>query len=351
MPFLIPNTMKREWDRRAEFTNIKKDWVTSTNKDGRFLNIHDNLNRGIKSPFDWKIKISQLLKNRKKEGWEDNSVQLQDLNINKSYFMIWLGHSSFYLYLNGLKILIDPVFGSVPFVKRITKLPINTSNFRDIDYILISHDHYDHLDKKSIKTVLQQSKSTKIICGAGTEKILSKLNVVGNEYEIISMQWYDKYRYDGFKVTFLPSLHWSRRGMNDGCKRLWGAFMIQFGGINMYFSGDTTYGDHFKEVKELFGNVDYAIIGIGAFRPRAHTYRNHISPREAIRASQDIQAGKTIPMHYNTFDLSKEKYMEPLSIFQKAAQINNVDTQTPKIGEVLELIINKSEEAQKQEEK
>lgn len=256
---------------------------------------------------------------------------------NNRYFLIWLGHSSFYIYINGIKILIDPVFGSVPFVKRIIDLPIDTKHFRDIDYILISHDHYDHLDKKSIRTILSQSKKTKIICGIGTNTILDKLVLKQGQGEVISMQWYDKYKYNQLSVSFLPAIHWSRRSIRDSRTRLWGAYMIQSGGINLYFSGDTSYGDHFKEVKSLFGRVDYAIIGIGAFRPRPHVHRNHISPREAILASRDIGARCTIPMHYNTFDLSRERYIEPLHIFRKAAEINCVHISTPKIGEIMKL--------------
>lgn len=328
--------MRRDWNKHIHINPLVENKKLNKDRYGRFENFKNTLSGLKKNPFKWRIKLRELIKNRKREQWCDNSVKLTSLDFNKKYYMVWLGHSTFYLDIDGTKILIDPVFGPVPFIRRITPFPIDPSHIKDIDYIFISHDHYDHLDIKSIRVVLNQSKHTKIICGAGTELLLKKLINKNNEAEIISMQWYDKYHYKDLEVSFLPAIHYSRRSMNDSRKRLWGAFMIQFGGINLYFSGDTSHGEHFKEVKELFGRVDYAIIGIGAFRPRPHIHRNHISPREAIWASRDMGALNTIPMHYNTFDLSRERYIEPLYFFKKAAMINSIPITTPPIGGMVE---------------
>lgn len=333
--------MKRDWQKHIDVNPLVENKILNMDKHGRYENLKDTIYRGLKkNPFTWQIKVSQLFKNRKREQWHDNSIKLTTLDFRKKYYIVWLGHSTFFLNVNGISILIDPVFGSVPFVRRIIKFPIDPSLIRNIDYILISHDHYDHLDIKSIKQVLSQSKHTKIICGAGTEDILSKLVNEQNKAEIIPLQWYDKYHYKKLEVSYLPAIHDCQRRINDKRKRLWGAFMIQFGGINLYFSGDTAYGEHFKEVKSIFGRVDYAIIGIGAFRPRPHIHRNHISPKEAIWASRDMGALHTIPMHYNTFDLSREKYIEPLYFFKKAAELNNVPIITPPIGGMIKLTRN-----------
>ncbi len=324
---------------RRSFSKIEKisaEWKRNVDHKGRYDNHHAQHRGGLKPITKWGLKIKHLLRNRKKEMWQDNSVYVSSLDINIPYHLIWLGHSSFYLNLNGVKILIDPVFGQIPFVKRIVDLPIDPVLFTDIDYILISHDHYDHLDKRSIRTILAQSSNTKIICGAGTETMLSKFRKV-NSYDILPMEWYDKYQNNNIAITFLPSVHWSRRSLTDSRKRLWGAFMIECCGINIYFSGDTNYGTHFRELSAIYPRIDYAIIGIGAFRPRTHLYRNHISPREAIRAAIDMRAHTLIPMHYNTFDLSSERYFEPLHIFRRAAEVHNVNTLSPAIGEVLAL--------------
>lgn len=331
--------MRRDWHKNANINPIIENQKLNKDRHGRYENFRNILNSGFKkNPFKWRIKIKELFKNRKKEQWFDNSIKLTSLDFNKKYYLIWLGHSTFFLNIDGIKILIDPVFGPVPFIKRITSLPIDTKHIKDIDYIFISHDHYDHFDVKSVRLILKQSKNTKIICGAGTEHILDKLINNKNNTEVIPMQWYDKYHNKDLNVSFLPALHWSRRSVNDSRKRLWGAFMIEFGGINLYFSGDTSYGEHFKEVKKLFGRIDYAIIGIGGFRPRPHVHRNHISPREAIWASRDMDALNTIPMHYNTFNLSRERYIEPLYFFKKAAEINNINIATPPIGGMVELV-------------
>ncbi len=315
--------------------------INNKDKKIRFENVVKLANKGFKkNPIDWNIKLSKVFSRRKAELWHDDSYKLMTLYYPHKYYMIWLGHSTFYLYLNGLRILFDPVFGKVPFVKRIIELPINPLYIRDIDYIFISHDHYDHLDRKSIRTVLSQSRFCRIICGNGTEQKVGEFVSWRNKYHIETLNWYERLELDGFKATFLPSVHWSRRGVADSRTRLWGAFVIEYEGLKIYFSGDTSYGEHFKEVKELFGKVDYSIIGIGAFRPRPHVHRNHISPREAVRAAIDMDARVTVPMHYNTFDLSSERYIEPLYIFKKAAEINNVNISTPVIGEMMELIPN-----------
>ena len=324
---------KRDYVKLVD-TNIDR-W--KDNK-GRFENLINVVNKGFKkNPIDWNIDLSKVFLNRKKESWHDDSYKLMTLYYPHKYYMIWLGHSTFYLYLNGLRIMFDPVFGSVPFVKRIIDIPINPLYIRDIDYILISHDHYDHLDRRSIRTILSQSRFTSIVCGEGTEEKIGNFASWRSKYHIETLNWYERIESNGLKITFMPSVHWSRRGISDSRTRLWGAFVLEYEGMKIYFSGDTSYGEHFKEVKEIFGEVDYAIIGIGAFRPRPHVHRNHISPREAIRASKDMGAKLTIPMHYNTFDLSSERYVEPLRIFKKAAEINNIKISTPTIGEMLDL--------------
>lgn len=323
-------------NRGSSHSSIKKinpSWAADNHRKGRYRNMNNAISGGLRNPFDWKFSLKMRLKNRKREHWTDDSVPLKSIDIEGKDYIVWLGHSSFFLKINQSKLLIDPVFGEIPLVKRIVKMPADRSIFKNIDYILLTHDHYDHLDKKSIKTVARQSQNLKVLCGLGTDRLINSWK---ENIEAIPMDWYDRFSINSnLKIIFLPASHWSKRKLHDGGKRLWGAFLIKTDKMQIYISGDTNYGDHFKEVNELFGAVDYAIIGIGAFRPRMMMKRNHISPREAIWASKDLNAKRTIPMHYGTFDLSRERYAEPLTIFNKAAEIRGVDTMIPKAGEVI----------------
>lgn len=323
-------------NRGSSHSSIKKinpSWTADNHHKGRYTNINNAISGGLRNPFSWKLSLKMRFKNRKKEQWSDDSIPLKSIDVEGKNYLIWLGHSSFFLKINNVKILIDPVFGEIPLVKRIVKMPADASIFTDIDYILLTHDHYDHLDKKSIKKVARQSKNLKILCGLGTEKLINSWK---ENIEAVPMDWYDRFSIEkDLKVIFMPASHWSKRKLHDGRKRLWGAFLIHSDKIKIYISGDTNYGDHFKEVNDFFGAVDYAIIGIGAFRPRMMMKRNHISPREAIWASKDLNAKKTIPMHYGTFDLSRERYAEPLRLFNKAAELRGVEVLTPKAGEFL----------------
>lgn len=336
--------MLRLGKKHDAIRKIKPEWKGNTRHKGRFSSFSEQGKHGVKNPLHLSFDFKRIrFKSRKKEGWKQESLQLKSLDLSASDFMVWLGHNSFYISIGGKRILIDPVFGGIPFVRRIAKMPADKSIFTDIDYILLSHDHYDHMDKKSIKTIEKQSNRLRIICGKGTEKLLGKWVA---HSEIIPLEWYDKYIDGTLKITFLPSAHWSKRGFSDGGKRLWGAFMVRDEKVSLYFSGDTTYDTHFRETKELFEQIDYAMIGIGAYRPHWLMERNHLSPREAIMAAIDMEAGQTIPMHYGTFDLSRERYAEPLEIFRMAAEMKNVNIATPNMGEIIRLKPQKTDHSQ-----
>ena len=137
--------------------------------------------------------------------------------------------------------------------------------------------------------------------------------------------WYQQYKtVSEVSVYFLPTRHWSKRGLSDENKRLWGAFVIQSIDKTIYFGGDTGYDNHFKELKQLFPKVNMAIIGIGAYKPEWFMHPNHVSPQDAVKGFNDTGAEIFIPMHYGTFDISDEPVGEPLRIVQQLELENKI---------------------------
>ncbi|MFI3261742.1 MAG: MBL fold metallo-hydrolase [Rikenellaceae bacterium] len=324
-----------QFHRNEKLKTIKKDWIGNPNKRGKFQNLSFHKKAGISNIFKLRYRRNPDRHIKKAEKWNPYHTKITSLEHIEEDSLMWLGHNSFFMQLDGKRFLFDPVFGHIPFVRRKSVFPAQVTAFSDIDYILISHDHYDHLDKKSIKIIVRHSPDVKIICGLGLKKLLERWT--RKSVEIIEAGWYQQYNDASIKVTFLPCRHWGKRGVNDGSVRLWGAYMVQSAKLNIYYSGDTVYGDHFGEVPGLFGNPDYAIIGIGAYKPRWFMEPNHISPYDAVRAAKDMGAKVAIPMHYGTFDLSNEPLSDPPVVFENTAQTENQRVYIPHLGETVEL--------------
>jgi L-ascorbate metabolism protein UlaG (beta-lactamase superfamily) len=247
----------------------------------------------------------------------------------------WLGHASFLVRLHGVTFLIDPVLDTLsPITKRYSALPFPQEAFTGLDYILISHDHRDHCDEKSIKLLASQNPKATWMCGLGLDSLLKKWT---NAENIQAAGWYQQYHTPtpGLQIYYLPSRHWSRRGLTDTNTTLWGAFLVEFHGKKIYFGGDSGYGSHVSKVRELFGEVDYYLAGIGAFAPRWFMGPSHMHPEEAARACNDLQPKNLFPMHYGTFDLSDEPLLEPARIIRqlKETQVFNSNLLLPAVGE------------------
>lgn len=250
----------------------------------------------------------------------------------------WLGHASFLIHMEGARILIDPVLGQPGFyLKRYTEFPFELQALRDIDYILISHNHRDHCDKESIELLAEQNPNTTWLCGLGLNKILE--NWTGSQ-NISAAGWYQQYDLGDLplKISFLPTRHWSRRGLNDTNESLWGAFLLEGSDKKIYFGGDTGYSSSiFTRVNELFGEVDFYLAGIGAFAPPWFMAPSHMHPKDAAKASNEMHAKNMLPMHYGTFDLSDEPLLEPAKLIQQLKSQNAfaANLHLPAVGEVI----------------
>lgn len=320
--------------RNDKLATIHPQWRGNPTVGGRFFNRQHRFRPGMGSVLKWRLSPNPQRKEKRTVKWAPPVCFLHSLDNVVGDALVWLGHNSFFLQLGGRRIMFDPVFGSIPFVRRRSTFPANPDIFTGIDYLLISHDHFDHLDKKSVARLFRNNPQMKLFCGLGTGELLKKWFP---EMEVLEAGWYQQLTDGKLKLTFLPAQHWSKRSIRDGGQRLWGAFMLEADGISVYYSGDTGYSNHFKEVPELCGVPDYLLVGIGAYKPKWFMRPNHISPYDALTASHDLKAGVTIPMHYGTFDLADEPLHDPPQVFRAEARKRGVAVEIPALGEVVRL--------------
>ena len=305
--------------------------LTSSNKyKNQFIQFEPNYSDFRK----WKKAVNPYAEQKKAMNGMEVSSDLSWLTSNNDG-LVWLGHASFFLRLNGVHILIDPVFNSISILhKRYSSIPFAIKDLPQMDYVLLSHNHRDHLSKKTLQQIKRSFPQVQVKTGLAMSSLISSLSGLKHIEEAGWYQWYTVNHHQ-LKIAFLPSQHWSKRGLFDYNDHLWGAFLIQCNGKTIYFSGDTGYNEHLKEVGELF-QIDYALIGIGAYQPEWFMHVNHISPNDALKAATEMGAKVFIPMHFGTFDLSDEPVCEPLDQVKKSysqSENKNLQLCTPKIGE------------------
>ncbi len=252
----------------------------------------------------------------------------------------WFGHSSYLIRINGRTILVDPVFCGYasPFSftgKSFKGADVySADDMPDIDLLILTHDHYDHLD---YHTVLKLQSRTKVICtslGVG-----SHLRYWGIDPAIITEfdWWEDKQVFDNIHITAAPARHFSGRSFTRS-KTLWSSFILRSGDYNIYIGGDSGYDSHFKTIGEKFGPFDIAILETGQYGA-AWTYI-HMMPEEAVQASVDLQAKVMLPVHWGKFTLAMHPWNEPINrVIAKAKELN-VKVTTPLIGEPV--VLNES---------
>lgn len=203
------------------------------------------------------------------------------------------------------------------------KLPgVKFTDLPKIDVILISHNHYDSFDVKTLEKLIKRD-DPKILFGIGNSYYLSKKY----RQNTIEMDWQDNFEFKNLKITFLPAKHWSKRSFFDTNKSLWGAFAI-LGSKKIYFAGDTGYSDHFKKTQKQFKYFDLSLIPIGAYEPRWFMKRAHLNPEESTIAHKELNSKKSISIHFGTFQLTNEAIDDPikdLELARKKYQISKND--------------------------
>lgn len=248
--------------------------------------------------------------------------------------LTWFGHSAFLLEIAGKKILLDPMFGDVPAPhpwlgksRYSNGLPIEIEKLPQIDAIIMSHDHYDHLDYGSIMKLKEKTKDFYMPLGVGAH--FRKWGI--DEARIHELDWWDDITLDSLTFTCTPARHFSGRGLTDRAATLWGSWVIQSSDKNIYFSGDSGYGPHFKEIGNKFGSFDYAMMECGQYNEQWHAI--HMMPEETIQAAIDINAKVTQPIHWGAFTLALHSWTDPIVRATAEAQKQNIALCTPEIGE------------------
>jgi L-ascorbate metabolism protein UlaG (beta-lactamase superfamily) len=249
----------------------------------------------------------------------------------------FINHVTFLIEWKGVVILTDPHFSMraspVKFAgpARVHAPALSISDLPRVDIVLISHNHYDHLDSESL-IELKQHFDPLFLVPLGDENLLGSLGIS----KINTLDWWDKVEFKGLKIHFTPTQHWSARGINDRNLSLWGGYYIEDEDKKLYFAGDTGYASHFKLTAEKLGAPHLALLPIGAYEPRWFMKEMHMNPSEAVMAHDDLKALRSIGMHFGTFQLTDEgidKPIEDLKVALEAKHISDRVFMTPKVGE------------------
>ena len=224
----------------------------------------------------------------------------------------WVGHSTLLVQLDGVNFLTDPTwanrtgpFGGLVGVGRYTPPGIPFSDLPRIDFVLISHDHYDHLDEATVRR-LARTFNPRFVVPLGLKAWLEDRGITN----VVELNWGESVTVAGLTVVCTPAQHGSGRTLIDQGRRLWASWAV-LGSKRFYFAGDTGYYRHFKEAGEALGPFDLAALPIGSYTPRALAHPVHISPEEALQAWVDLRAAKFVGIHWGTFALAREPYDEP----------------------------------------
>ena len=272
----------------------------------------------------------------------DKETVLSDLRkYENEDYIAWIGHATFLIKLGNTTIITDPVFSknAGPLIfgpDRFTDPALSLDEIPKTDLFLLTHNHYDHLDKSTIRKF--PFKDAKVLLPLKLGKYFKP-----RFKDINEMDWYDEIKVNSdLKITFLPAVHWSKRSLTDTNKTLWGNFLIEYKGKKILFACDTGYGNIYKDLGEKYGPIDITMINIGAynFKPMFDKSIYHTTPEEALNVAQDLKSKKVIGMHWGTFVLSLEPIMEPRKRFKDNAEnfgFNKKDAIVFKIGEFKKL--------------
>jgi len=285
------------------------------------------------------LKWSWSREEPKKEFIKTNeNINLNSLK-DREHYALWIGHSTFLINNGDLTILTDPIFSEraspLNFAgpKRLIKPVIKIKDLPEVDVITISHNHYDHLDVNSLRKIQKKFPNVKILVPKGDLKLLKNYNL-NNGFEFL---WWEEIIFDNTKFIFTPAQHWSARGLRDRNKSLWGSWFIKTEEKNIFHAGDTGYSDDFIEIRNRLGPVDFAMIPIGAYDPQWFMSYSHVNPEEALNIAKDLDAKKSIGMHWGTFILTDEPVLEPRERLNKITNQTNVDFYTVTPGNIIEM--------------
>ncbi len=281
-------------------------------KNGRFYNSGDrNENKGWFLPaamlfFETLKKI--IIKSDETEQWVVDKIEFSDRCKEPS--ITWLGHATFLIQIDNINILTDPIFGNLSYiVPRLTRAVVSAKDLPAIDYVLLSHNHPDHMDPRSLLELKKYNPLVKVLTPFGDQEWFDKRGFVDSQ----ELFWWDHVEAKNeVSFDFLPALHWSQKSFFDRNKSLWGSWLINTPNFRIYFGGDTAWSEHFEQIGVSYENIDVALLPIGPGEPKEWMEFAHVNAEEAGEALLKLKARYFIPMHWGTFHLGFDKFKDPL---------------------------------------
>jgi L-ascorbate metabolism protein UlaG (beta-lactamase superfamily) len=308
-------------------------------KDGQFQNLEftPNLTEGASMiRVMQKFFFEKSKNNKPPHPLPYKKTDLLNLDTAKN-ILVWFGHSSYFMQIDGKKILVDPVFSGaaspLPFTTR--SFPgsdvYTTADIPEIDYLIITHDHWDHLDYKTIINL--KPKINVVITGLGVAPHLESWGYASSK--IIELDWDENASLqNGFSVTAVPARHFSGRTFARN-RSSWNAFVLQTPTLKIFIGGDSGYGAHFETTGKKFGPFDLAVLECGQYN--LYWKYIHMMPEEVVTAAIDLQAKKILPVHWAKFSLSLHDWDEPIKRVTAEAGRKNISVIHPMIGEEVDL--------------
>lgn len=303
-------------------------------KNGRFLNPHvENIRRKPKDFLLWSLGFFRDLPYQKvPEGF---SYPLPDLDFDpEKPWAMWIGHSTFLISVGGKHVLTDPIWSKrcspVMFLgpKRRHPVPIPMEQLPPIDYVLISHDHYDHLDRVTVEKLHLKFPKILWIVPKGVKKWFLQFGIKN----VVELRWWEEVDLDSkFKITSVPAQHFSGRRTTYLNQTLWSGYIFEdlLHSKVLYFVGDTGYNSHdFKQIGKKFPQIDLSLIPIGAYSPRKFMAPVHVEPLDAVKIHTEVQSRLSLGMHWKTFRLSEEPIDQPPFDLFRAMKQNGLDPLT-----------------------
>ncbi len=301
----------------------KKHRIYPYYKDGRFYNnCHEKKPAYILPTLNMLVEWYFCRRHKKDINITSWIKKNDPIERSDDFAITWIGHSSFLIQIGNMNILTDPIFGNLtPLFKRLAPPGIDIEQLPNIDFILISHNHPDHMDSYTLKSLKSNNKinNAKILVPINDKKWFISRGF--NPDNVIENTWWDRrnffghtknsINYDDIEFIFLPAYHWSQRGIFDYNKSLWGSWMISCKGLNIYFAGDTGYSGHFHSIQQEFDNIDIAIMPISPCEPHEWMKDSHVNAEEAGQGFIDLKAKHFIPMHWGTYFFGIDNFFLP----------------------------------------
>ena len=307
---------------------------SSNFKDGKFYNENFFLMSHWTDPYAERgnregTEPREALKAKKYIYTEPGSVE--------NVLITWFGHSTVLIQMHGMNILVDPVFAErtspVSFAgpKRFSKFPCGIVGLPHIDMVLLTHDHYDHVDYESLRQL--EDKTDRFIVPLGIDKDLEKFGI--RQDKITNMAWWEELNINGLTVACTPSRHFAGRFLIDAGKALWCSWTLKDEYHTIFDSGDGGYGEHFTDIQAKYGPVDLALLDSAQYSTRWHDV--HMFPEEAVQAAQDVDARIAMAVHWGAFVLSNHSWNDPVSRFTTRAKEVGLPYMAPELGETVNI--------------